>query len=302
MGVLADVRLYLCVWHPHLLRQIHSLDFFLFSSKYELPKRKKTASLLTKLYSKKYDELVRDLAKIDHVALTSDIWTSRAVQIFQTITCHYITPSWEMKSVVLETVEMAESHTAENIASALQKGVERFGTKEKIVAIATDNAANVVAAVRDLGCNRVACFAHTLNLIDSKRSWSVKDADKLKSFQANLALPEHKLIQDVETRWNSTFLMLSLLSSWVPSTENILSTFNRKRNEYLQQKTYWVPSTENRKHIEYVQQKTENRLRPTTENRKHIEYVQQKTYWIRLTENIMSTFDRKHIQYLQQKT
>ena len=170
MGVLADVRLYLCVWHPHLLRQIHSLDFFLFSSKYELPKRKKTASLLTKLYSKKYDELVRDLAKIDHVALTSDIWTSRAVQIFQTITCHYITPSWEMKSVVLETVEMAESHTAENIASALQKGVERFGTKEKIVAIATDNAANVVAAVRDLGCNRVACFAHTLNLIDSKRS------------------------------------------------------------------------------------------------------------------------------------
>ena len=204
----------------------------LLDSKYELPSRRKTASLLTKLYSDKYDELVEDLAKIDHVALTSDIWTSRAVQSFQTITCHYITPSWEMKSVVLEIVEMAESHTAEKIASALEKGVERFGTKEKIVAIATDNAANVVAAVRDLGWNCVSCFAHTLNLIVTNAIRSVPDilplqkkcrnivsffhrsvkvADKLKSFQANLELPEHKLIQDVETRWNSTFLMFERL-------------------------------------------------------------------------------------------
>ena len=56
----------------------------LLDSKYELPSRKKTASLLTKLYSDKYDKLVADLAKIDYVALTSDIWTSRAVQSFQT--------------------------------------------------------------------------------------------------------------------------------------------------------------------------------------------------------------------------
>ena len=72
-----------------------------------------------------------------------------------------------------------------------------------------------------------------------------------------------------------------------------MSTFNRKHNEYLQQKTYWVPSTENvmstfkRKHIEYLQQKTENIL--STFNRK------QKTDWDlqQKTENI---------EYLQQKT
>ena len=36
-------------------------------------------------------------------------------------------------------------------------------------------------------------------------------------------------------------------------TENILNTFNRKHNEYLQQKTL---STFNRKRNEYLQQKT----------------------------------------------
>ena len=36
---------------------------------------------------------------------------------------------------------------------------------------------------------------------------SVKYSDKLRSVQEQLSLPQHKLIQDVQTRWNSTYNM-----------------------------------------------------------------------------------------------
>ena len=46
-----------------------------------------------------------------------------------------------------------------------------WGIKEKVVAVVTDNGANVVRAVKDAaskvgtGWTHVSCFAHTLNLI-----------------------------------------------------------------------------------------------------------------------------------------
>ncbi len=103
---------------------------------------------------------------------------------------------------------------------------------EKIIAIVTDNASNIVAAVRVVGWNHVPCFAHTLNLVVSKAiksdnsvsvvkkkckqivtffHQSVKATEKLKKVQNQLNLPEHKLIQEVDTRWNSTFFMFKLI-------------------------------------------------------------------------------------------
>ncbi len=73
------------------------------------------------------------------------------------------------------------------------------------------------------------CFAHTINFVVSlaiqedlegkevidkvkrlvtffhKRTLA---SDKLKEIQTTLGLPEHKLIQQVETRWNSSFYMM----------------------------------------------------------------------------------------------
>ena len=36
---------------------------------------------------------------------------------------------------------------------------------------------------------------------------SIKASDELEKIQKQLSLPEHHLIQDVETRWNSTYFM-----------------------------------------------------------------------------------------------
>ena len=131
---------------------------------------------------------------------------------------------------MLCTKLLTENHTAENISHALKSIVDEWQIVEKVVAIVTDNASNMSAAITKLGWTRLGCFAHTLNVIvsnaikisieDIQRKCkklvghfhkSVNAAEKLKQIQDSMKAPNHKLINDVETRWNSTYYMFERL-------------------------------------------------------------------------------------------
>ena len=45
------------------------------------------------------------------IALTTDIWTSQAVEAYITVTTHYLDPSWKMQSYVLQASAFPERHT-----------------------------------------------------------------------------------------------------------------------------------------------------------------------------------------------
>nr|XP_055036967.1 zinc finger BED domain-containing protein 4-like [Misgurnus anguillicaudatus] len=96
----------------------------------------------------------------------------------------------------------------------------------------TDNASNMILSAQLLNLRHVPCFAHNLNLIVKKaldqtplindirqkarkivglfRS-SCKAKDKLVEMQTLMGRPSLKLLQEVDTRWNSTFDMLQRL-------------------------------------------------------------------------------------------
>jgi len=156
-----------------------------------------------------------------------DIWTCKATQACITITAHYISDEWRIESHVSCTSEMAERHIGSNIAVRIQEVLEMWNVRDNHVsAVVTDNALNMTAALNDLECSHLPCFTHTLQLIVNE-GLDVNSLNQLSSLARKLVshfkhsalatatlkksnkmnVPTHHLLQDVVTRWNSTFLM-----------------------------------------------------------------------------------------------
>lgn len=141
-----------------------------FNPRYELPSRTYFTKKMEERYSEIKNKLIKTLKECDSVALTTDIWTSVAVEAFMGVICHCVSNNWEMQSFILTTLPLDERHTAANIADWLQDVVCNFGIQpEKVKAIVHDNGANMVAAAKLLkekhGWAFIRCAAHTLNLV-----------------------------------------------------------------------------------------------------------------------------------------
>uniref|UniRef100_A0A3Q1GJ54 HAT C-terminal dimerisation domain-containing protein n=1 Tax=Acanthochromis polyacanthus TaxID=80966 RepID=A0A3Q1GJ54_9TELE len=185
-----------------------------FNPGYTIPLRTHFASLLDKKYEARVDKVKSTISAIDNkVALTADIWTSVATEAYLGITCHYIGRDWEMESICLSTMPLEDRYTAQNIAGWLEQTLEKFEILPgKISAIVHDNGANIVAAARLLeekyGWPSLRCTGHTLQLVLSS---ALKHQIITKAVEQQMGAPEHKPIQDVRTRWNSTFQMIRCL-------------------------------------------------------------------------------------------
>lgn len=196
--------------------------------------------VIQKLLDKKKEEItlkIRADMKDQHLAITHDGWTSLNTESYSTVTGHFITDEWVLKSVVLETAKVEGSHTGENIMNNLLQVQAAWNFKNPISV--TDNAANERKAFDLLKWTRVGCFGHRINLVVRNAmaipevSKIVGKGRKLVTFfhqsssatdilmaKQELISPElngHKLINDVCTRWNSTFSMLERLLELCPA-------------------------------------------------------------------------------------
>lgn len=152
-----------------------------------------------------------------------------------------------MKSYTLTTEEVEERHTTINISARILEVLHEWEIDGKTTTIVTDNATNVINAVKalpNLTVNEgITCAAHTMQLAISK-GLDIKEIDTfcqkarkmvghfrhsniaweaLKTNQENLKMPVLKLIQSVPTRWNSTFDMLERLLKNRRPVESVLA-------------------------------------------------------------------------------
>ena len=201
--------------------------------RYKIPSRK---SMMTgeipKLYEQAQKTVQDSIQSASSLVLTTDMWTARTTEAYLTLSGHFIDQDWQMQSCNLATVHVAVQHTADNISELLTKITDEWGITSKVYAVVTDNGANMVAAVHKTCWKHIPCFSHTLNLIvkDSIKAdtslesslekcsaivrffnHSTRATDKLKEVQNQLNLPQHKLIQSVDTRWNSVLYMIDRL-------------------------------------------------------------------------------------------
>ncbi len=204
--------------------------------RYNLPSRAKiTQSLLPGMKQDTREKLKSSLQATEWAALTTDMWSSRNNTPFMTVTAHYLDDKNILTRKVLGCEKFSGRHTAENIQDRLQGMIKEYGLEEKIIAVTSDNAHNVVRAIVDAGLANVPCYAHKLNLcaqdcLDQNETLKtirqkVNDMIKLthqghfakeefERCQARLNItPPKVFIKEVRTRWNSCFLMLERVLS-----------------------------------------------------------------------------------------
>ncbi|XP_050313030.1 zinc finger BED domain-containing protein 6-like [Anthonomus grandis grandis] len=134
-----------------------------FNSNYQLPSRKTVSNTLIPQLTNLCQEKVRNLLEsATAFCITTDAWTACVNTSFISIIAHYFAVT-EMRSSLLDCYEYTERHIAENLCSELKRVVREWNIKNKIVAVTSDNAANITAAVRLTGWKHVPYFAHTLN-------------------------------------------------------------------------------------------------------------------------------------------
>ncbi|XP_072392331.1 zinc finger BED domain-containing protein 4-like [Diabrotica undecimpunctata] len=161
--------------------------------------------------------------------ITTDCWTSVNTISYIGVTAHFLDSNFKFYSVLLECSAIDVAHTSGNLSKELQRIVEAWGIKNKILLAVSDNANNIKnAIIFKLNWNHFGCMAHTLNLIvkDGLKNKLIEEIlckvktivthfrksytanERLLSYQRNLGKIPLKLLNDVPTRWNSTFYML----------------------------------------------------------------------------------------------
>lgn len=205
----------------------------------KIPSRPTLVSWMKKRQLQLKSEKIRALQDVSSkVAITTDIWTALNRKPFMVVTGHYIDNEYSIQSTMLEFQYIPYLHGGSQIARLLEGVLDTYSLLESINGICSDNASNNEKAMDELKLRghlkgaqndmHIRCLAHVINLI-------VHDALKGDKGQIDLIrclMHFSKPLVDVQTRWNSTYDMLTRAIKLRPVIDEFAKT-NKEYSKYL---------------------------------------------------------------------
>uniref|UniRef100_A0A9J8ALC4 BED-type domain-containing protein n=1 Tax=Cyprinus carpio carpio TaxID=630221 RepID=A0A9J8ALC4_CYPCA len=222
------------VTKPGFVALTYTLD-----KRYNIPSRTYfSQTAIPELYKKCKEKVAAEVKTVEFFASTTDMWSSRTAEPYQSLTVHFIDEDFNLRARCLQTTYFPDDHTGENIAAGLREGLASWDLhEENHVCITTDNASNMVLAARLNEWTRLQCFGHRLHLAIGKLcrvatalrrklvghfSHSWKKAALMEA-QRELKLPEHNLITECPTRWGSKEMMIARVLEQAKAISQVLS-------------------------------------------------------------------------------
>lgn len=156
------------VENPGFKKMVKTLD-----KRYALPSRHHfSREALPALYKECRADVEKDVATAEYFATTTDLWSSRKMEPYISLTLHFIDPDFNLKTKCLQTAFFPADHTGEHIAAGLRQAMASWDLEEgKLVCMTTDNASNMHLAAQLNGWVRLHCFGHRLHLAIGESSF-----------------------------------------------------------------------------------------------------------------------------------
>ncbi|XP_075157766.1 zinc finger BED domain-containing protein 4-like [Haematobia irritans] len=204
----------------------------LIKSRYKVKSEKFFRDLMHVTYDNVKKKIMDKVSKAKWISFTTDIWTSTGKTCsLLSFTAHFISEGKKEK-VILGAADMSKNHKASYIFEKLSEIIKDFELEGRIHVGVSDNAGNMVAAMKLGDIKHFGCVSHTLQLaihdafnknvqlksliekcgkIVSHFKKSEKASRTFKSIQKECGLPDHRHLQDVSVRWNSSYTMMERL-------------------------------------------------------------------------------------------
>lgn len=197
----------------------------------KVPSRRKVCKVLDQL-----DEIARIHIKQNmlqqFVAITTDAWSSNSNQAFLSLTAHYIDEEFALWMLPLECSPFDGSHTGKRTLEKTNAMLSSNNISEEYVSsLVADNARNQAWAGNAAAYDYDPCGPHTLQLTAKKllndpvmaavlrkcrkivgafRHSGLK-CEELRAEQVRCELKLMRMVQDVSTRWSSTYMSIKVL-------------------------------------------------------------------------------------------
>lgn len=121
--------------------------------RYVLPSRKYFSDVaLPQLYNSTRQRIAAELDGVSFYSATTDLWSSRVMQPYLSLTLHFINDDWTLRSVCLQKAYFHDEHKGEIIAQGLKDALSSWNLPEdRLTCMTTDSGTNMLKALRDNG-------------------------------------------------------------------------------------------------------------------------------------------------------